>query len=86
MVSVSRFRRPNGYWYVRYWMNAQVVDDSARTKSETEAERYRLRREIEIGAGIQPIRHAHIDELLPVYQESFPQRPRPNIVPRRLES
>jgi hypothetical protein len=86
MVSVSRFRRPNGYWYVRFWINAQVVDDSARTKSETEAERYLLRREIEIGAGIQPIRHAHIDELLPVYQESFPQRPRPNIVPRRLES
>jgi hypothetical protein len=53
MIRVSKFRRPNGYWYVRYWTGAQPLDESARTKSETQAETYRLRREIEINAGIR---------------------------------
>ncbi|MDM8006006.1 MAG: hypothetical protein QUV05_07650 [Phycisphaerae bacterium] len=62
MIRVSKFRRPNGYWYVRYWSGAQPLDESARTKSESQAETYRLRREIEINAGKledPPIKHEY---------------------------
>jgi len=27
MVRVSKFRRPNGYWYVRYWIGSDPVDE-----------------------------------------------------------
>jgi hypothetical protein len=64
MIRVSKFRRPNGYWYVRYWSGAQPLDESAHTKSETQAETYRLRREIEINAGIQTLRHGDVAELI----------------------
>jgi integrase len=72
MVRVSKFRRPNGYWYVRYWIGSDPVDESARTKSETEAERYRVRRDVEINAGIQPIKHSDLDSLIIRYLEALP--------------
>ena len=60
MTRVSKFRRSSGYWYVRYWLASQPVDESARTKSETTAEAYRVRREIEINVGVEPLKHADI--------------------------
>lgn len=74
MIRVSKFRRPNGYWYVRYWSGAQPLDESARTKSETQAETYRLRREIEINAGIQPLRHGDVTELIDQYLGAMPPK------------
>ena len=72
MIRVSKFRRPNGHWYVRYWRGAQPLDESARTKSETQAETYRLRREIETHAGIQPLRHGDVAELIGQYLDARP--------------
>jgi integrase len=74
MVRVSKFRRANGNWYVRYWMGGNPVDESARTKCESAAERYRIRREIEINAGIQPLKHAEVSQLVGPYLESLPPK------------
>ena len=52
MVHVTKSGRSNGYWYVRYWIAGQPADESSRTKSESKAETYRIRREIEIANGI----------------------------------
>lgn len=72
MVRVTTFRRPSGHWYVRYWIGGKPVDESARTKSESAAERYRIRRELEINAGIQPLKHAEMRNLVARYQGVFP--------------
>jgi hypothetical protein len=72
MVRLSKIRRSNGYWYVRYWLGGQAVDESARTKSESTAERYRVRREMEINAGIQPLKHAEMGALIERYLNLFP--------------
>ncbi len=64
MIRVTKFQRRNGYWYVRHWLAGQALDESTRTKSEPAAETYRLRRELEINAGIQPLRHAEIGQLI----------------------
>ena len=72
MVRVNKLKRPNGYWYVRYWIGGQVTDESTRTKSESTAEQHRLRREMEINAGIQPIRHGNVADLVERYLEVMP--------------
>jgi len=73
MISVAKFQRcSNKYWYVRYWIGGQRVDESARTKSESVAESYRIRREMEINAGIYPIRHAQVKAVIPAYAAAFP--------------
>lgn len=73
MIRVSKFKRQsNAYWYIRYWIGGRPVDESARTHSEAAAESHRIRREIEINAGIQPLRHAKLAEVISVYMESFP--------------
>ncbi len=72
MIRVSKFRRPGGRWYVRYWVCGKPVDESARTKSEAIAERYRLRRDMEINAGIQPIKHAEMGQLIVRFLDSLP--------------
>lgn len=74
MIRVSKWKRPNGYWYVRYWVDDRKIDESARTKSETTAEAYCVRREIEISTGFGPINHADTGELIPVYLESMPPK------------
>lgn len=72
MIRVSKFQRQNSHWYVRYWMGGRPIDESARTRSEVGAETYRIRREMEINAGIQPIRHADLVDLTGRYIESLP--------------
>ena len=74
MTRVSKFRRASGYWYVRYWLDGRPVDESARTKTESAAETYRIRREIEINAGIEPVKHADVGKLIPVYLDSMPPK------------
>jgi hypothetical protein len=54
MIRVAKYKRPNGYWYVRYFLAGQRCDESTKTTSESGAESYRLRREIEINAGRAP--------------------------------
>ena len=71
MIRISKFQRPQGYWYVRYWLGGRPIDESARTKSESAAEAYRVRREIEIDTGIEPIRHADVSELMHEYVSSL---------------
>jgi hypothetical protein len=71
MIRVSKFRRPSGHWYVRYWLAGRPVDESARTKSESVAESYRVRREIEIGSGVEPLRHAEFSELMASYLDAM---------------
>lgn len=72
MVRVSKFRRPSGYWYVRYWVAGRPVDEAARTQSEQLAESYRLKREMEVNAGIQPLRHAQLRDLVRQYMDALP--------------
>ena len=73
MVRVTKFKRKsNGYWYVRYWIAGRPVDESIRSRSEPTAESYRLKREIEINAGIQPVRHAALAHLLTEYLGALP--------------
>lgn len=72
MIRVSKLTRPNGYWYVRYWVGGQAVDESTRTKSESAAEQHRLRREMEINAGIQPLKLAEVGDLIQRYLGAFP--------------
>jgi len=61
MIKVSKWKRANGYWYVRYWLNGQPMDESAKTKAESEAESYQLRREIELNCGIEPLCHEEVN-------------------------
>ncbi len=72
MVRVSKFKRKNGNWYVRYWVAGRPVDESARATSEAAAESFRIKRELEINAGIQPLRHAQLSDLIASYLDSFP--------------
>jgi len=72
MVRVSKLRRKNGYWHLRFWMNGRSLDESARTQSEAVAETARIRREMEINAGIQPIQHGDAAELIGRYLDSLP--------------
>lgn len=72
MVKVSKFRRKNGNWYLRYWIAGRPVDESARAKSEAAAESFRIKRELEINAGIQPLNHAPLTDLVASYLEFFP--------------
>ena len=73
MVRVSKFRRrSNGYWYIRYWIGSTPVDESAKTKSESAAETCRIRREVELNAGIQPVKYADMADLILRYLDSFP--------------
>lgn len=72
MIRVSKFRRPQGYWYVRYWIAGRAVDESARTQSETAAETCRIKREFEINAGIQSIKYANLEDLLERYLATLP--------------
>ena len=74
MIRVSKFQRQNSHWYVRYWMGGRPVDESARTTSEAGAETYRIRREMEINAGIQPIKHVDLSDLTSSYIESLVDR------------
>ncbi len=46
MIRVSKLKRSNGYWYVRYWLSGQAIDESARTKSESAAETYHHERSL----------------------------------------
>jgi len=74
MIRVTKFKRKTGgYWYVRYWLSGRPVDESTRSKSESAAESYRLKRELEINAGIQPIRHADVGRLIEEYLGSRPR-------------
>ena len=73
MIRVSKFQRPSGYWYVRYWLDGTLVDESTRTKRESEAESFKARREVEINAGIQPIKHSDVNDLILKYTESKPR-------------
>lgn len=72
MVRVTRFKRKNGVWYVRYWLSGRPVDESTRTKSEAAAESIRVRRELEINAGIEPLSHANVGGLIPKYLAALP--------------
>ena len=74
MIKVSKWKRANGVWYVRYWLNGQPNDESIRTRSESEAESHRLRREIELNAGIEPLRHEEVNELSNLYLASMPPK------------
>ena len=74
MVRVTKFRRPSGHWYVRFWINGQPTDESVRTKSEHIAETYRIRREMEINAGIQPLKHAEVGSLVVKYLKALPPK------------
>lgn len=53
-------------------MGGRRPDESTKTRSESVAESYRIRRETETNAGIQPMRHAQVGQLVPLYVESFP--------------
>lgn len=72
MIRVSKYQRPNGYWYVRYWVAGRAVDESTKTKSDAAAETYRIKRDLEINAGIQPIKHGEVDQLAEKYIEALP--------------
>ena len=72
VIHVAKFRRSNRYWYVRYWIDGRAVDESAHTHNESAAESLRRRREIEINAGIQPLRHADLGSLIDQYLELLP--------------
>ncbi len=75
MIRVTRFKRKvGGNWYVRYWVDGRLVDESARTKNETEAIRVQARREVELNAGIQPIKHGDIGDLIERYLASLPPK------------
>ncbi len=74
MIRVTKFQRSNGYWYVRYWLAAKPLDESTRTKAEAPAEAHRVRREIELNAGIQPIQYADVGNLVDPYLESMPPK------------
>jgi hypothetical protein len=67
MIRVSKFKRSNGCWYLRYFLAGQLIRESAKTASEHDAETCRIRRELEMNAGIQPIRHANVDQLVKAY-------------------
>jgi len=67
MVRVTKFRRSNGVWYARYWLDGRRCAESARTQSESAAESYRLRREMELNAGIQPVRYSDVEGLAKRY-------------------
>lgn len=77
MVRVTKFRRSNGVWYVRYAMGGERAAESARTRSESVAESYRIRREMEINAGIQPVRHGDVGDLIGCYLEAMPPKTSP---------
>lgn len=85
MIRVSKFRRPSGYWYVRYWLAGRPVDESARTTTESAAEAYRVRREIEINTGFEPIRHAASEQLIGLYlqRRAAVRRPAERVVRSR---
>lgn len=72
MIRISKFQRPNSRWYIRYWLAGRPVDESAKTESESAAEAYRIRREIEIGSGIETMRHAEIGDLTDFYIDAMP--------------
>ena len=55
MIRVPKWKRPNGYWYVRHWANGRKIDESARTRNQPTAASYRVRREIEINGGLSPL-------------------------------
>jgi hypothetical protein len=74
MIRVSKRMRANGYWYVRFWANGRVVDESAKTKRESQAESYRLRREFEINAGVEPLRHADMNDPIDLYLDGLPPK------------
>ncbi len=74
MIRASRWKRPNGYWYVRYWVNGGKVDELVRTRSESAAVAHRVRREIELNAGYKPIRHADLGDLVEAYLTSMPPK------------
>ena len=74
MIRIAKFKRTNGYWYVRYWSGGRRVDEAARTKSESVAETCRIRREMEINAGIQPVKHGDVGELINRYFAALPPK------------
>jgi len=78
MIKVSKWKRANGYWYVRYWLNGQPMDESAKTRTESKAESHRLRREIELNAGIEPLRHEEVNKLSKQYLASMPPKTTPS--------
>lgn len=73
-IHIAKSGRSNGYGSVRDWIDGRAVDESAHTRNESAAESQRLKREIEINAGIQPIRHADVGELVETYREAMPPR------------
>ena len=48
MIRVSKWMRPNGYRHVRDWIEDRNMDESARTRAKSDAERYRDRSETKI--------------------------------------
>lgn len=71
MIRVSKLQR-KGHWYIRFWIGGKAIDESARTESESQAETIRIRREIELNAGIQPLQHADLRGLIEKYLGSLP--------------
>ena len=75
MIRVSKFRRrSNGYWYLRYSLSGRLVDESTRTRGEPPAEAMRIRREIEINSGFEPVKHADVGDLIAAYLDSMPPK------------
>ena len=72
MIRVMKFKRTNGVWYVRYAVDARRVAESTKTRSESASETYRLRREMEINAGIQPVSHGELGDLIERYLAAMP--------------
>jgi len=72
MVRISKIQRKNGYFYLRYWNAGRPLDESTRTKNEAEAEAIRVRRELEMNAGFQPLQHADVGDLIARYIASLP--------------
>ena len=64
MIQVSKLTKPNGYWYVRYWVGGHAVDESTRTKSESAAEQYRLRRGLSAAGEFSVLVHEAAHEFL----------------------
>ena len=75
MIRVSKFKRSvGGYWYIRYWVGGRMVDESTRTKDETQATHAQIKREVELNAGIQPVRHGDVGALVDRYLSAFPPK------------
>lgn len=77
MIRVAKYKRPNGYWYVRYFLAGQRCDESTKTTSDGAAESCWIRRELEINAGIQPVQHGDVRDLIARYLDAMPPKTSP---------